>query len=36
MAASSGLYPPGLKRVAIPPNAQMPREVFIDRLVLSG
>src|SRR3954452_4987878 len=26
---SSGLYPPGLNRVAIPPKAQIPTEVFI-------
>jgi hypothetical protein len=34
--ASSGLYPPGLNRVAIAPNAQIPREVFIDEFTLSG
>src|SRR5438445_205090 len=28
---SSGLYPPGLKRVAIPPRAQIPRLVFMAR-----
>src|SRR3954464_1854694 len=29
--ASSGLYPPGLNRVAMPPNAQIPRLVFMGR-----
>src|SRR4051812_48625479 len=29
--ASSGLYPPGLNRVAMPPNAQIPRLVFMSR-----
>src|SRR4051794_20179577 len=34
--ASSGLYPPGLNRVAIVPIAQMPRDVFIALLLGSG
>src|ERR1700760_3871927 len=29
--ASSGLYPPGLNRVAMPPKAQIPRLVFTGR-----
>src|SRR5215217_9667795 len=33
---SSGLYPPGLKRVAIGPNAQMPSDVFTNRNLTPG